>query len=125
MNPTLFNDRRTTGLLNRVRDDISMLRDDIANLLTHTTRETLPNGAREIADQAKNQFAAGSAYAASRLRSLRGLPHPSSSQSAGLVGGAVVAGLVAYGVYMLCHNHRCAAEANGSDGCEPEDEVVG
>jgi hypothetical protein len=108
MSTPLFSDRRAAGLLNRVRDDVSHLRDDIGNLLTHAKRETLPNGARELADQAKHQFAAGSAYAASRLRGLRSQP---PSQSAGWVGGAVVAGLIAYGVYALCRSNGCCARA--------------
>lgn len=104
MSLSLFSDRRATGLLNRVRDDVSHLRDDIGNLLTHATKETLPKGARDLADQAKHQFAAGSAYAASRLRGLRSQP---PSQSVGWVGGAIVVGLIAYGVYALCRNGCC------------------
>ncbi len=104
MKSPLFSDRRASGLLDRVRDDVSRLRDDIGNLLTHTTRETLPNSAREIADQAKQQFAAGSAYAASRLR---GFTSPPPRRSASWVGGAVVTGLLAYGVYALLRNSCC------------------
>lgn len=99
---TLFKDRRANGLLNRVREDISHLRNDIGSLVTHTTRTTLPNGAREIADQARSQLAAGGAYAASQFRNLRGKP---TRQSAEWVGGAVVVGLLAYGAYLLCRNH--------------------
>ena len=95
MKSLISSDRRATGLLDRVRDDVSRLRDDIGNLLTHTTREILPNSAREIADQAKQQFAAGSAYAASRLRGLGSQPQ---HHSANWVGGAIVTGLLAYGV---------------------------
>lgn len=115
MNPPLFSDCRAVGLLDRVRDDVHHLRDDLGNLLTHAKRETLPNGVRDLADQAKHQFAVGSAYAASRLRSLR--VHP-PQPSLGWVSGAVVAGLVAYGVYALCHNGH-----NGCDerGAEDED----
>jgi hypothetical protein len=107
MNSLLFNDRRTTGLVNRVREDVSHLRDDIGSLLSHTTRETLPNSARELAGQAKQQLAAGGAFAASRLRGLRQMP---PRQSAEWIGGAVlVAGLVAYGVYALCRNGNGSA----------------
>lgn len=102
MSNTFFKDRRATGLLNRVRDDISHLREDIGHLVTHTTRSTLPNGARELADQAKSQLAAGSAYAASRFRNLRVQP---TRQSAGWVGGALVVGLLAFGAYALIRNH--------------------
>lgn len=109
MNTSLFNDRRATGLLNRVREDVSHLRDDIGQLLTHTTKKTLPNGARELADQAKTHLSAGGAYAASRLRDLRSHP-PSTRQSAEVLGGLVVVGLIAYGVYALCRNSQAIRE---------------
>jgi uncharacterized membrane protein YebE (DUF533 family) len=112
MNTPLFSDRRVNSLLNRVREDISNLRDDVGSLLTHASRETLPSGAREIADQAKNRFAAGSAFAASRLRNLRSQP---PTQSAGWIGGAVVVGLVAYGVYALCRNNCCNGQTEKSE----------
>ncbi|RYD46884.1 MAG: hypothetical protein EOP85_06555, partial [Verrucomicrobiaceae bacterium] len=116
MNTSLFHDRRATGLLNRVREDVSHLRDDIGQLLTHTTRKTLPNGARELADQAKTQLAAGStyaatrlrdggAYAANRLRDIRSHP-PSTRESASVIGGVVLVGLIAYGVYALCRSSK-------------------
>lgn len=114
-----FLDRRSSSLINRVRDDISHLRDDIASLLSHTTKSTLPKGAREIADQArsgardfadqaKSQLAAGSAYAASRFRDFRGQPR---YESANWVGGAVVVGLLAYGAFAL-YRHNCNCIAN-------------
>lgn len=121
MKSPLFSDRRATGLLDRVRDDVSRLRDDIGNLLTHTTRETLPNSAREIADHAKQQFAAGSAFAASRLRGLTRQPPP--RHSASWLGGAVVTGLVAYGVYALLRNSCCNEAATHSDVNDLETEV--
>ncbi len=109
MNTSLFHDRRATGLLNRVREDVSHLREDIGQLLTHTTRKTLPNGAREFADQAKTHLSAGGAYAASRLRDLRDHP-PTTRQSAEVVGGLLVVGLIAYGVYALCRNSQAIRE---------------
>lgn len=121
MQSPLFTDRRANGLLHRVREDVSHLREDIGSLLNHTTRETLPRGARELADQAKHQLAAGGAYAASRLRHLRSQP---PRDSAGIIGGLVVAGLIGYGVYMLC-NKRCAARRfEEVGGVEPVDDVV-
>lgn len=105
MNSSLFSDRRTTGLLNRVREDVSHLREDIGSLLSHTTKKTLPNGARELADQAKSQLAAGGAYAASRLRDFRG--HP-PRQSAGWIGGALLVGVLAYGAYSLLQSKQSA-----------------
>lgn len=123
MSKSLFTDRHAAGLLDRVRADVSHLRDDIGNLLTHAKRETLPNGARELADQAKHQFAAGSAYAASRLRGLRGQP---PSHSVGWVGGAVVAGLVGYGIYLLMRNDGCCSRQNeNSEEFDPERQIDG
>jgi len=122
MSTPLFSDRRAAGLLNRVRDDVSHLRNDIGDLLSHAKRETLPNGARELADQAKQQFAAGSAYAASRLRGLRSQP---PTPSAGWIGGAVVAGLIAYGVYALCRNGCCTNATEDSQESEAETEGNG
>jgi hypothetical protein len=124
MKPTSLLDRRASSLLNRVRDDISHLRDDVASLLNHTTKRTIPNGAREIADQARtgardfadqarNQLAVGGAYAASRFRDFRGQPR---CQSASWVGGAVVVGLLAYGAYALYrHNCNCVADDESED----------
>ncbi|RYG86807.1 MAG: hypothetical protein EON58_21315 [Alphaproteobacteria bacterium] len=109
MNTSLFNDRRATGLLNRVREDVSHLREDIGQLLTHTTKRTLPNGARELADHAKTHLAAGGAYAASRLRDIRSHP-PSTRESASVIGGVVVLGLVAYGIYALCRHNQAVRE---------------
>lgn len=118
MKSTPFQDRRASSLLNRVRDDITNLRDDIASLLTHTTKRTFPDGAREIADQARSsaldfadhartRIAAGGAYAASRLRDFRGQPR---CQTAGWVGGAALVGLLAFGAYAL-YRHSCDCAA--------------
>ncbi len=122
MNSSLFTDRRASGLLSRVRDDVSTLREDIGSLLSHTTRQTLPNSAREIAGQAKHQLAAGGAYAASRLKDFRGYP---PRQSAGWVGGALAVGLVAYGIYALCRSN-CATQCKLDDEqFDPEDQLNG
>ena len=125
MKSTPFQDRRASSLINRVRDDISHLRDDIASLLSHTTKNTFPNGAREIADQArsgardiadhaKNQLAAGGAYAASRFRDFRGQPR---CESTSWVGGAVLVGLLGYGAYAL-YRHNCNRLATGEEEIE-------
>jgi len=86
--------------MNRVREDVSALRDDIRHLISHTTRQTLPNGARELAGQAKQQIASRGSYAATQLRDL-GARHP-----AGFIGGAVVIGLLAAGAYAMTHKHN-------------------
>lgn len=120
MNLSPFTDRRTTKLLSRVRDDVSSLRQDIGNLLVHTTRKSVPNGARELADQARNQLAAGGAYAASRARNLRQqAPQPSPQ---GWVGGAMVIGLLAFGIYALCRN---GCQSSAENAIEPPDDFPG
>ncbi len=86
--------------MNRVREDVSTLRDDIGRLISHTTRQTLPSGARELADQAKQRIAKRGSSAATQIRDL-GTSHP-----AGLIGGAVVLGLLAAGAYALTHQHN-------------------
>lgn len=48
-----------------------------------------------------NQFEAGGAYAAARLRALRSAP---PRDTLGIVGGVAVAGLLAFGIYALCKN---------------------
>ena len=115
MKSSVFQDRRATGLLNRVRNDVSHLREDIGSLISHATRETLPNGARELAgharagaremaDQARSRLVEGGAYAASRLRTLRSQP---PRQQAGWIGGAILVGIIAYGAYAI---YRSASE---------------
>lgn len=118
MNTSLFTDNRTAGLMNRVREDVSTLRDDIRHLLSHTTRQTLPNGARELAGQAKQQIATRGANAASMVRDLGGR-HP-----VGLIGGAVVLGLLAAGTYALTHhNGRQSAKMEPPRGTELEADI--
>ncbi|QJE97536.1 hypothetical protein [Luteolibacter luteus] len=108
-----FQDHRASGLLSRVRDDISHLRQDVANLLTHTTRHTLPRGARELADSARSQLSAGGSYAASRLRDFRSSP---PKQALGVLGGAILVGVIAAGIYAVCKSDEMrAAEAEAED----------
>ena len=120
MNSSPFTDRRANGLLNRVREDVSHLREDIGNLLSHTTKKTLPNGARDLADQAKQQLDAGRAYAASRLRNFT---HQPPRQSAGWIGAALVVGLLAYGAYALCQKSCQNKHLADSPTYGPEDEL--
>jgi hypothetical protein len=93
-------------LLSRVGDDISVLRDDMRHLLSHTARHTLPTGAREIVDSARSGLAAGRENGMARLRDLR--EHP--NQPATWIGGAVVMGLIAAGVYWFCKDGCCQAD---------------
>jgi hypothetical protein len=122
MNAPILKDPQVTGLLNRVRDDVSLLRSDIGSLLSHTTHQTIPNGARGLADQARHQLAAGGAYAASRLRDFRA---PPPRQSAGWIGGAVLVGLLAYGAYALCRRQCIANRRAEAEAYDPEGEIIG
>jgi hypothetical protein len=99
-----FQDPGASKLLSRVREDISLLRGDVAKLLSYTTRYTLPKGAREIAGSARQGLSAGGSYAAQRLRSIGCSP---KRQAAGVVAGAAIVGLLAVGVYALCKSERC------------------
>lgn len=117
MNLPLLKDRRTAGLLNRVREDIFHLRQDIGNLLSHTTKTTLPQNAHLLAEKAKRRLEAGSSYAVSHLRDLGNSP---GARSAGWIGGALVLGLLAYGAYSMCQKH-CPCDA--PEEHEPEDDA--
>ena len=86
-----FQDPGASKLLSRVRDDISLLRGDVAKLLSYTTRYTLPKGAREIAGSARQGLSAGRTYAAQRIRSI-GSSAP--RQAAGVAAGAAIVGLL-------------------------------
>ena len=106
--------------MNRVREDVSNLRDDIRHLMSYTTRQTLPNGARELAGQAKQQLASSGAQVASRIRDLNG------RQSAGVIGGAVVIGLLAAGAYALTHhNGHNGHSSPDMTGTEPDGDMPG
>ncbi|MFZ9936393.1 MAG: hypothetical protein ACO3JG_04975 [Luteolibacter sp.] len=106
MNATSLKDPRAMDLLSRVGDDISVLRDDMRHLLSHTARHTLAGGAREIVYSARSGLAAGRQNGMARLRDLR--EHP--NQPATWVGGAVVMGLIAAGVYWFCKDGRAEAD---------------
>jgi hypothetical protein len=107
MSASPFHDPRANDLLSRVSDDVSLLRQDIGNLLSHTARRTLPAGAREIADTAKNRLAAGRDYSTAHLRALR---DQVSQPSTTWLGGAVVVGLIAVGIYWFCKDGCCAQD---------------
>ena len=102
-----FQDPRATDLLSRVSQDVSLLRQDIGNLFSHTTKHTLPGGARELADSARNRLAAGRQYSAEHLRALR---NQVNQPAAAWVGGAIVIGLLAAGVYLFCKSDCCQAD---------------
>ena len=111
-----FQDPGASKLLSRVREDISLLRGDVAKLLSYTTRYTLPRGAREIAGSARQGLSAGKTYAAQRIRSI-GTSAP--RQAAGVVAGAAIVGLLAVGIYALCKSECCRSSRQ-----EEEDEAM-
>ncbi len=106
MNPTPFQDARANDLLARVSEDLSLLRQDVGRLLSHTTSHTLPAGMRDLADGARHRLAAGRLYSAEQLRALREeLNRPATAW----VGGALAVGVIAAGIYLFCKENGCAA----------------
>ncbi|WP_193212451.1 hypothetical protein [Luteolibacter marinus] len=121
MSHSLFQDDRAAGLLSRVREDIGHLRQDVRNLVRHTTRHTLPDGARGLAGSARDQLVAGRSYAASQFRSLRESPQ---RQAIGVIGGALLVGAIAAGIYIICKSDCCAAASADDEALdELENEV--
>lgn len=116
MNTTPFQDPRANDLLSRVSHDVSLLRQDIGQLFSHATKHTLPEGVRGLADTARSRLASGRTYSAEHLRALRSQVN---QPAAAWVGGAVVVGLLAAGIYLFCKSDCCLS--NNTD--EIEDEV--
>lgn len=56
---TLTEDRKMNDLISRVGGDVSQLRSDIRSLFAHTGRHVLPDGARELREQARRRLMAG------------------------------------------------------------------
>jgi hypothetical protein len=112
MNTTPFQDPRASDLLSRVSEDVSLLRRDIGSLLSHTTRHTLPAGVRGLTDSARNRLAASRLYSTEQFRALRSQVN---QPAMAWVGGAVVVGLIAAGLYLFCKGD-CRA------GCGEDDE---
>jgi hypothetical protein len=112
-----FHDRRASSLFSRVREDLSHLREDMGNLVHHTARYTVPQGAREIADTARHRLVEGGHYAASRLRSLRTSP---PRQAIGVLGGAVLVGVLAAAIYAIVKSEN-GHRSGGFNGDSPDD----
>jgi hypothetical protein len=115
MNTTPFQDPRTADLLSRVSEDVSLLRQDIGHLLSHTARHTLPSGVRELADSARTRLASGKLYSAEQLRVFR---NQVNQPATAWVGGAVVLGLIAAGIYLFCKEDGCCGSC-----CEDADDA--
>jgi hypothetical protein len=112
-----FHDRRASSLFSRVREDLSHLREDVGNLVHHTARYTLPQGARDIAGTARHRLVEGGHYAANRLRSLRTSP---PRQAIGVLGGAILVGVLAAGIYAIVKSES-TPRATGLTGDSPDD----
>ncbi len=114
-----FQDPGASKLLSRVREDISLLRGDVAKPLTYTTRYTFPKGARELAGTARQSLSSGGSYAAERLRSIGSSP---PRQAAGIAAGVAIVGLLAVGIYAVCKS-ECARSARRREEEEEMEEI--
>lgn len=112
MSTTLFQDPRASDLLSRVSEDVSLLKQDIRQLASHTARHTIPEGARLLADTARNRISAGKTYSGEHLRALR---QQINQPATAWVGGAVAVGLIAAGVYWFCKDGACSDLCDGEE----------
>ena len=99
MNTYSFKESRTNGLLSRVGEDVSMLRQDLGNLVSHTARHALP----AVADLAKDRLASGGVYTMEHLRSF-GVQM--SKRATARIGGAMLIGCLAAGAYLLFNSRH-------------------
>jgi hypothetical protein len=113
MSTSPFQDPRANDLLSRVSEDVSLLRQDIGHLISHTARHTLPTGARDLAETARTRLAAGRVYSAAHLRTLR---DQVNQPATAWIGGAVLVGLIAAGIYWFCKSDCCMS------GCDEDGE---
>ena len=104
-------DARAANLLSRVSEDVSLLRQDIGNLVSHTARQTVAGGAREFAENARTRIGAGREYSAEQLRALgeQIKQHP-----AAWLGGAAAVGLISAGAYLLFRGEGGSAHSQAS-----------
>lgn len=86
------------GLFSRVKDDLTLLRRDVGNLMSHTAHN-LPQNARGLADQAMSAISAKGSTALSRVRT--SLQDDHNRERAAWIGGGLLLGLVATGLYAL------------------------
>lgn len=117
----------TKDLLSKLADDLCSVKSDIAALVTHTGKSTVPRTVNQFATYSKRRLSPSPTLTDAPLRYLR--EHPAQS-SAGLAGGLLLLGAVGAGIYYLCksntkifpgeaHDHReideTTAEANIPD----------
>ncbi len=98
----IFDDKRAADLLSRVREDLSSLRDDVKRLAQHAGRHTLPDALRSGRDYARDGIDRAGRVARE---------HPAGVS----LGGALLLGAVAAGVWWLIKSDCCR-----SDGADEE-----
>jgi len=110
MSSSPFEDKRASQLLSRVGEDLSSLRNDMKLLVGHTTRHTLPDGARELVRSGRSQLLSGRDYAADRVRYIgrSAREHPTGVS----VAGVLLLGAVAAGIYYLLKGEGCCRSAD-------------
>lgn len=108
MSKLLSNDNTAKKLLGKLSDDVSSMKSELAELISHHARTTLPKSARELADYSREKFH-------SQLQHLRAHPRQSS---AGIVGGLVLLGAVGFGIYYLCKSDCCGSRCDYRDDAD-------
>lgn len=111
MSDEFLGDKRASQLLSRVRDDLSSLRHDVRTLMSHTTRHTLPDEARDLARSGRSHLQSGRAYA---VRGAHRVGRTAREHPAGIsLGGVLLLGALAVGAYCLlsesCRERRIEA----------------
>lgn len=94
METKIFDDKRAADLLSRVRDDLSSLRHDVAHLVKHTGRHTLPDAVRSGREYARDGIERAGRVARE---------HPTGVSA----GGLLLLGAVAAGAWLLIRGDGC------------------
>lgn len=99
MNTRFLENGESSKLLARVRDDLSLLRQDVGTLVSRTARRTVPDQARSLARSGRDHLRQGRDFAAGQVRHAGEVvkAHPTSASLA----GALLLGAVAAGAYLL------------------------
>jgi len=114
MSKIISGDPKAKDLLNKLSEDVSALKSDLASLFSRSTRHTIPNSARDLADYGREKFS-------SQLHYLRA--HPGQS-SAGLAGGLVLLGAVGFGIYWLCKSDSCGKLCEYRDRSDTDEDFA-
>ncbi len=89
----------TKDLLSKLSDDLGALKSDLAALVSHTGKQTVPRAASSLAAYGKQKLRSSPELTESPMRYLR--EHPGQT-SVGLAGGLLILGAVGAGIYYLC-----------------------